>query len=81
VDGIAYRVFDTAMRDGKIIAADPPAAWATARVFRPRRGHRRLYRLKTPEDRRTDEATLHRQLRAAEYLPTMPFGGKDQDPR
>jgi hypothetical protein len=80
-EGTVYRVFDTTMRAGQLIAANPPAAWATSRVFRPKLGHRRLYRLRAPEDRQTDEATLRRQLAASEYLPTMPVGGSDQDPR
>jgi hypothetical protein len=81
LDGIIYRVFDATMRGGKLIVADPPAPWATSRVFRPAKGHRRLYRLSTPEDRLTDEVTLRRQLARADYLPTMPAGAKDQDPR
>jgi hypothetical protein len=40
-----------------------------------------LYRLATPADRQTDEATLRRQLQRADYLPTMPAGAVDQDPR
>jgi hypothetical protein len=81
LDGITYRVFDATMRGGKLIVANPPVSWATSRVFRPRKGHRRLYRLVTPADRLTDEATLRRQLARADYLPTMPAGSVDQDPR
>jgi hypothetical protein len=81
LDGITYRVFDATMRGGKLIVANPPVPWATSRVFRPRKGHRRLYRLSTPEDRQTDGATLRRQLQRADYLPTMPAGAVDQDPR
>jgi hypothetical protein len=81
LDGVSYRVFDATMRGGKLIVANPPASWATSRVFRPRKGHRRLYRLATPADRQTDEATLRRQLAGADYLPTMPAGAVDQDPR
>jgi hypothetical protein len=80
-DGITYRVFDAAMRDGRLIPADPPVPWATCRVFRPLEGHRRLYRILDGADRRVDEETLRRQLRAAEYLGTMPAGATDQDPR
>jgi hypothetical protein len=61
LDGITYRVFDATMRGGKLIVANPPVPWATSRVFRPRKGHRRLQR--------------------ADYLPTMPAGAVDQDPR
>ena len=81
VDGESYRVFDATMREGKLIVADPPAAWATARVFRPVVGYRRLYPLKAPADRSIDEATLRRQLAASEYLPTSTPGPKEQDPR
>ena len=81
VDGVTYRVFDAIMRAGKLIVANPPAAWATSRVFRPAKGHRRLYRIRDTADRATDEATLRRQLAAADYLPTVPAGAKDQDPR
>jgi hypothetical protein len=81
VDGVVYRVFDATMRAGKLIVGDPPKEWATTRVFRPRKGYRRLFRLKTPADRAFDEETLRRQLAAADYLPTMAPGATDQDPR
>lgn len=81
IDGVTYRVFDATMRDGKLIVANPPAAWATSRVFRPAKGHRRLFRLKDAADRATDEATLRRQLAGADYLPTLPAEAKDQDRR
>lgn len=80
-DGTVFRVLDATMRGGKLMVADPPVPWATSRVFRPREGHRRLYRIQDAADRATDEATLRRQLAAAEYLPTMETGTKDQDPR
>jgi hypothetical protein len=44
-DGTVYRVLDTAWRDGRHTAADPPAAWATTRVFRAESGERRFYPL------------------------------------
>ena len=33
--GVRYRVYDAVMRDGKMVVANPPASWATFRVFRP----------------------------------------------
>jgi hypothetical protein len=69
LDGIEYRVLDTVFRNGKHRAWDPPATWATARVFRPREGWRRLYHFASGEDRTAiDEATLRRQLASAEYF-------------
>jgi hypothetical protein len=44
-DGTRYRVFDTAWRDGKRVAANPPAEWATTRVFRAEDGSTRFYPL------------------------------------
>lgn len=44
-DGTRYRVFDTAWKDGKRIAADPPVEWATTRVFRAEDGSTRFYPL------------------------------------
>jgi hypothetical protein len=44
-DGVVYRVFDTAWKDGKRIAANPPAEWATTRVFRAESGEQRFYPL------------------------------------
>lgn len=44
-DGTVYRVLDTAWKDGKRIAANPPAEWATTRVFRAESGKRRFYPL------------------------------------
>lgn len=81
-DGVEYRVLDATMRAGELIVADPPVAWATSRVFRPREGHRRLYRLREPSDRLTDDATLARQLAAAEYLLSSSGSGREHvDPR
>jgi hypothetical protein len=44
-DGITYRVLDSAWRKGKRLLANPPAAWATTRIFRPREGRWRFYPL------------------------------------
>jgi hypothetical protein len=81
VDGVVYRVLDGITRRGKLIVADPPAPWATSRIFRPRTGYKRLYLLVDAADRQIDEATLRRQLRAAEYLAEGPVRPWDVDPR
>lgn len=44
-DGTRYRVLDTRWRGGKCYYADPPAAWATTRIFRPTEGRLRFYPL------------------------------------
>lgn len=44
-DGTRYRVLDATWRDGKRVIADPPAAWATTRIFRPADGRWRFYPL------------------------------------
>lgn len=44
-DGTKYQVLDTAYRDGRTVAANPPAAWAATRVFRAENGDRRFYPL------------------------------------
>lgn len=44
-DGTVYRVLDTAWKDGALVAANPPAEWATTRVFRAEDGTRRFYPL------------------------------------
>lgn len=44
-DGTVYRVLDTAWKDGRTIAANPPAEWATRRIFRAEDGTRRFYQL------------------------------------
>jgi hypothetical protein len=44
-DGVVYRVLDTAWKDGRTIAADPPAGWATTRIFKAENGERRFYPL------------------------------------
>lgn len=40
-----YRVLDTAWKDGHTIVANPPAEWATTRVFRAESGERGFYPL------------------------------------
>lgn len=44
-DGTRYRVLDSAWRDGKRVFANPPARWATTRIFRPAEGRIRFYPL------------------------------------
>jgi hypothetical protein len=44
-DGTVYRVLDTAWKNGRHVAAKPPAEWATTRVFRAESGERRFYPL------------------------------------
>lgn len=44
-DGTRYRVYDTAWKDGRTVAADPPVDWATNRVFVAEDGARRFYPL------------------------------------
>lgn len=44
-DGTRYRVLDTAWKEGTTVYADPPAEWATTRVFRAEDGTRRFYTL------------------------------------
>jgi hypothetical protein len=79
--GVRYRVFDAIMREGKMVVANPPTAWATFRVFRPEQGQRRLYYLKSGESRRPEPALLEQQLQRAEYLPTGPGHAPPADPR
>jgi hypothetical protein len=42
---VRYRVLDTRWHEGKQRCADPPAPWATTRVFRPEQGRWRFYPL------------------------------------
>jgi hypothetical protein len=44
-NGTVYRVLDTAWDEGRRILANPPAVWATTRVFRAESGERRFYQL------------------------------------
>jgi hypothetical protein len=61
--------------------ANPPAAWATFRVFRPEEGQRRLYYFKPGESGAPEPALLEQQLQRAEYLPTGPAHEPAPDPR
>jgi hypothetical protein len=79
--GVRYRVLDGIMREGTMVAANPPAAWATFRVFRPEQGQRRLYYLKPGESRAPEPALLELQLQRAEYLPAGPAHEPAPDPR
>lgn len=79
--GVTYRVLDARMHDGAMVVANPPAAWATFRVFRPEQGQRRLYRFRTGEGRAPEPALLALQLERAEYLPSGPAHEPAPDPR
>lgn len=79
--GVRYRVLDARMHNGAMVFANPPAAWATFRVFRPEEGQRRLYYLKPGESRAPEPALLEQQLQRAEYLPTGPAHEPAADPR
>jgi hypothetical protein len=79
--GIRYRVLDGIMRGGAMVVANPPAMWATFRVFRPERGQRRLYYFKPGESRAPEPALLELQLQRAEYLPAERAHAPAPDPR
>lgn len=79
--GVKYRVLDATMHQGKMAVANPPAAWATFRVFRPEEGQRRLYYFKPGESRAPEPVLLEEQLQRAEYLPTGPAYESAPDPR
>lgn len=79
-DGIVYRVLDTRMRDHKTQYADPPAAWATGRTFRPQEGWKRHYTFTPGEDRTPTEEALRRQLAAAGYLAHEKFDASSRTP-
>jgi hypothetical protein len=81
VDGVRYRVLDARMHQGKMAVANPPAAWATFRVFRPEEGQRRLYYFKPGESRAPEPVLLEQQLQRAEYLPKKAPENRDFDPR
>jgi hypothetical protein len=44
-DGVRYRVLDSAWHNGKRVVANPPAPWASTRIFRPEQGTLRFYTL------------------------------------
>jgi hypothetical protein len=79
--GVRYRVLDARMTKGAWAFANPPAPWATCRIFRPKEGMRRLYYFKPGETRAPDGAELERQLRVAEYLPAQRYEPQNLDPR
>jgi len=79
-DGVTYRVLDIRMRAGKTHYADPPASWATGRIFRPAEGWKRHYTFAEGEDRTPTEEALHRQLRAAGYLAQEKFDPSSRTP-
>lgn len=81
VEGVRYRVLDATMHQGKMAVANPPAVWATFRVFRPEEGHRRLYYFRGGESRAPEPVLLEQQLQRAEYLPTHKYQDTLIDPR
>jgi hypothetical protein len=64
-----------------MVIANPPAAWAVYRVFRPEQGQRRLYYFKPGESRAPEPALLEQQLSRAEYLPSESPHAPAPDPR
>ena len=80
-DGVAYRVLDAWMHNGSMVVANPPAGWATFRVFRPEEGQRRLYYLKPGESRAPAPALLELQLARGQYLPADGAHMPAPDPR
>jgi hypothetical protein len=81
VAGVRYRVLDASMHHGGMKVANPPAYWATFRVFRPKEGQRRLYYFKPGESRAPEQALLEQQLQRAEYLPSHKLEDQPLDPR
>lgn len=79
-DGVEYRVLDTRLRNGKTLYADPPAAWAVNRTFRPRDGWWRLYTFAPGEDRTPSKEALRRQLATAGYLAREKFDASSRTP-
>ena len=80
VAGVEYRVLDGVIRGGEMIVANPPAVWATFRIFRPEAGQRRLTYFTPGESRAPEPALLEHQLKRAEYLPTASFEPGDLEP-
>jgi hypothetical protein len=70
-DGVRYRVLDIRMRDHKTYYANPPAAWATARVFRPAEGWWRHYTFTVDESRSPPGAPASR-YKMPVNAPTLP---------
>jgi hypothetical protein len=78
--GVRYRVLDAIVRDGDMIQANPPTAWATFRVFRPETGQQRVYWLKPGESRAPEPPILERQLRDADFLRTASQRADEVEP-
>lgn len=57
-----YRVYDATERDGRTIVANPPAPWATLRLFVVKMGWSERYYFQSEADRATDQRTLERQF-------------------
>lgn len=79
--GVRYRVLDGVMPNGAMVVANPLAAWATYRVFRPVEGQRRPYWVKPEASSTPEPALLEQQLKRAEYLPTVRPHAPAPDPR
>lgn len=77
-DGTRYRVLDTAWKDGKTIAANPPAAWATTRAFRAKDGTRRFSPLAYLDGTRWvrcgEPTTTHESAGMTVSVPYVPSG-------
>ena len=79
--GVRYRVLDARMHQGQMVVANPPAAWAPCRIFRPEQRQRRLYYLRSGEDRAPEPAPVELQLARAEHLPVEARHAPAPDPR
>ena len=78
--GVRYRVLDAMIRDGDMIVANPPIAFALFRVFRPETGQQRVYWLKPGEIRAPEPLLLERQLRSADFLRTASQRADEVEP-
>lgn len=74
-DGVTYRVHDVTFVDGKTKLADLGDAAASARMFVPESGARRIYKFRSLDSHFITGDELARQLRQARYLP-----GRKGDP-
>ena len=72
-DGAVYTVWDTVFASGRHRRFLPPRGTASARVFVPAHGPKRLDRFARGVDRACTAEALAAQLRHAEYLPTSAF--------
>lgn len=79
-DGVRYRVLDAVMGERPLTVANPPASWASIRVFRTRSGMRWVYTFRRDETRAPGPLELARQLDAADVLPAEIHGHRSEDP-